>query len=156
MAAPRASSYLRTRPRAWGRLVDAQTSLLTDGAWIVRELRAEGTVDGTPNFAENLFGGLVGYAAKLSTPTESEHLDPDKWSTDWTHTLAIASDVVPLISDGVLVYAPVMLNQPKLVDPTERRQLAVRFRITGQVLSRRAASGRALIHHVQLQRLTQA
>src|SRR4051794_29860217 len=103
MSMPRALGIMRARPRAWSRYVDAVASLLTDAAWIVRQVRGAGTVDGTPVFSEVTYGGAGGYAAKLSTPTQAERKEADKWSTDTTHTLAIASDVAPQISDQVLV-----------------------------------------------------
>lgn len=138
---------IRTQPRAWGKLVDAQRALLTDAAWIVRqEQDASGqSLNGAPIFDEVIYGGPNGYGAKLSTPTQAEIRDLDKWHNDTTHTVAIMCDVEPLISDFIDVVAPVMMNS----------WTRYRFRVTADVLARRAAFGRVLVFHAQLKILTE-
>jgi hypothetical protein len=137
----RAISKLASSPRAWQRLVQAQALLLPDAAWFYREIALNTTVDGTPQFDPTIYGGAGGYAAKLSTPSWNKRRDPDKWSTDVTHTLAVATDVEPRISDEILIVAPAMLG-------TSRQ---VRFRVHGQIVARRAGSQDVLIWHLQLE-----
>lgn len=142
MRGPRGMGMLRQRPRAWQRLEAAQQSVLSDNAWVQREEHLGGSIDGRPIFKTLVFGGPLGYSAKLSTPTQQERREADRWNVETTHTLALASDVVPLMSDQMLVLAPAMLNTNK----------QVLFQVL-EVLTRRAAFGRMLIHHLQLRYL---
>jgi hypothetical protein len=142
---PRVLGQIRQAPRVWARLVDAQSAIMPDAAWLLREVRQAGAFDGTPNFQETRYGGPGGYAAKLSTPTQAERQDPDKWSVDTSHTLAVMCDIEPVISDFVEVLSPTTL----------RSGTPERFRIVGDVLARRTAFGPAFLYHLGLQRLSE-
>jgi hypothetical protein len=141
--APRIITRFRTMPRAWGRYVSTEDRLLTDRAWIIRRIRQTGTEHGAPNYQERSLGP---YAALLSNPTWAESRDADKYSIDVTHTIAIACDVHPLISDFLDV-AALESSRTALQNPNLQSR---RYRISGDVQERRSKFGRVLIFHCLL------
>lgn len=135
----------RSSPRVYGRLTDTLGQTLTDQAWIVREARRPGTVDGTPNFQQLSYGP---YAGLLSNPTWAERRQSDRYETDVTHTLAIASDVRPLPSDLIDVSA----GPNDSATAAQNDIPVVRYRVL-DVQERTSRFGSTAIFHLQLTRL---
>ena len=96
----RATQVLRSRPRVWAQSRDSVLAWLTDQAWILREQHFAGTEDGTPNEKLGTFGP---YAAKMSAAVPAVFRQPDRFTKESKHTLAIACDIAPLESDTIHV-----------------------------------------------------
>jgi hypothetical protein len=96
----RAQQLLRKRPRAWDQMGDSIKVWLTDQAWIQREQHFPGTEDGTPNEKLGVFGP---YSAKMSAAVPDVFRQPDRFTKESKHTLAIACDVEPTESDTIEV-----------------------------------------------------
>ena len=136
---------VRSAPRAWGRITENVPQLMTDQAWIVRRVQAEGTTARTPTFNQDSWGP---YAALLSEPSWQERRDADRYETDVTHTMAIASDVRPYTSDFIDVAA----GPNDSATAAQNEQPVVRYRVV-DVQDRTTRFGATLIYHVQLAKL---
>lgn len=99
---------------------DSIKTWLIDQAWIDRETHFAGTEDGTPNEKTVTFGP---YAAKMSAKVPEVFRQPDRFTLEGRHTLAIACDVEPKESDTIRVqrYGKRYRCHPKAVH--ERRSV---------------------------------
>lgn len=79
---------------------DSVKAWLTDQAYILREQHFAGTEDGTPNEKVGTFGP---YAAKMSAAVPAVFRQPDRFTLEGKHRLAIMCDVEPLESDTIHV-----------------------------------------------------
>jgi hypothetical protein len=130
---------VRARPRIFAPVRESYEAWMTDQAWLLRST-ASGGVDafGAPAEQAHDWGP---YAAKLSTPSQQERREADRYTTDTVYVLQIASDVGPVDSDRVRVRS----------DGTDRT-----YRIIGDVQRRRAAWGDTPVWHMMVAILTEA
>jgi hypothetical protein len=84
---PRITTKVKQTPRVWGLSEPSIAAWLTDSVYLVRKARLSGSVDGTPNFTEQVLGP---YAAKIGTPAmKTEDLDSDRYVTATAYQIAI-------------------------------------------------------------------